>query len=286
LKNFFFKLIGRIIRGIKSIYSITVYGIPYLTYRACYGNRSFDSMSSALLWMINVVKNEYPDFEIKHSTILEIGSGQFLSHPIALKILGAHQITSIDLFEQYNNKAAYLSLTNSGIARKVLSGSSLNKDTTEYISSIARQLKISKRLNIKGIKYLAPYDLMDNPFESTFDIVFSYTVLEHVPLKQIHPLLVSTIKSLKQGGVFFHYVDLEDHSCSNNNPFAFIDNRTWTDNDCQKRGNRIRIRDWEEIIKSLELTSSKIIPNNFRSSNIKFKNKTDQFCGFLFVGKK
>ena len=43
-------------------------------------------------------------------------------------------------------------------------------------------------LKTNCIKYLAPYDLIGNPFESIFDIVFSYTVLEHVPLKQIYPL--------------------------------------------------------------------------------------------------
>ena len=283
IKIFFIKLIEKI----KSIYTQLFYGLPYPTYKACLTNRSFDSMSFILYWMINKAKKVYPSLRLEGQRVLEIGSGQFFSHQIAFKLLGAYKITTIDIKRQFNNKAAYLSLTNNVMSRKIFSNldTSLDLDIYKLLNNFSKQIKSSKEINLPFIKYLAPYDITSNKLQKKFDIVFSYTVLEHILKKDIKIFLQSTIEVLLDGGFLIHYIDLEDHF-SPLNPFAFLNNDNWVENNSFTRGNRLRYREWESIIKSLDLSSFKIIPMNYRDSKKNLDMKSDYFCGILFVAKK
>ena len=269
----------------KTIYTRIFYGLPYGTYKACLTNRSFDSMSFILYWIFKKVKNVYPDLSLEGARILEIGSGQVFCHPIAFNLLGAKKITTIDIKKQFNNKAAYLSLKNNVMARKIFSDLNLNIDIYQLLKNLSKQIKSSKELNLPFIKYLAPFDITTNKIKDEFDIIFSYTVLEHIFKKDIKVFLKSTIDVLIAGGYLVHYIDLEDH-LSPSRPFSFLDIDNWDEKNAIHRGNRLRYREWESIIKSLNLSSYYLIPINFRDSTKVLKINSDYFCGILFIGKK
>ena len=93
-------------------------GIPLSTYKGALSNRSFDSMSSVLFWMIDGLEKKYSDFKIKGKKVVEIGSGVFFSHPLALKLLGSEKVFSFDLYKQYNKTAAKISFNQRIMSKK------------------------------------------------------------------------------------------------------------------------------------------------------------------------
>ena len=276
-------------KGLNLIFKF-LYKVNYSTYKATLSNRSFDSMSAVLIWMIQGIKKVYPDFYIANKEVLEIGSGQFLSHPLGLKVLGAKEVISVDLYKQFNQKAAMLSFQQNVMAKKIFSGEVNSADynlTMEQIQKSNLDLDLLEEL---GIKYLAPMNLLDYPKSEDAELVISYTTLEHVPPKDIPLLFEKSIELLKKDGIFCHFIDLEDHKDSDKKPFEFLKYSNWCDSDCFSRGNRLRPTDWEKIlnkIESIEYSFVYILERNKDLLPESIEKKVNNYAsGILLVGKK
>ena len=62
------------------------------------------------------------------------------------------------------------------------------------------------------IRYEAPLDLTKTPYSSgLFDLVYSHTVLEHVPAKDLLPLLVECKRVLRPDGIISCFIGYADH---------------------------------------------------------------------------
>ena len=286
MKSFFKK----ILRRLRDIYFKTYYGLTFPTYKAALTNRSFDSMSSILLWMIQSINTKYPNFNLNDKKVGEIGSGQFLSHPIGLKILGAREIISFDLYRQFSQKAASLSYSQQVMAKKFFSGYCNPSKYIKIMEEITKTNLNLNKLNEYGIHYLAPFDLQYYQDNDTFDLIISYTVLEHVPPRDITKLLTKSIKTLKIGGFFCHFIDLEDHKDSKNNPFEFLSIDKWNDSNCFSRGNKLRVNEWENIFNEIPNMEYEFVSILERSQELLprgIEKKLNNYAsGILVVGKK
>lgn len=284
------KLSNKIQRVIVNSYSTVFYGVPFLTYKATLTNRSFDSMSSALSWMLHSIQKKYPDFKLDGKCVAEIGSGKFLSHAVGLKILGAKEVVSFDLNRQFDRKAAILSYDQQVMAKKIFSALVPSSIYSKKMDVIKKSNFDLVKLEKYGIKYLAPFDLHDYDKNGNFDLIISYTVLEHVPPAAISELLVKSIDTLKNGAFFCHFIDLEDHKDSQDNPFEFLRVDKWTDTDCFHRGNRLRLKDWEDIFYGIDdieyefvsvlVRDGDLLPNGIDKELSNFAS------GILAVGQK
>ncbi len=273
---------------INKIFSILFQGVSIDNYKGSISHRSFDSMSSALLWMVNGVQSKYPEMSIKDKQVLEIGSGKFLSHPLAIKVLGADKIVSIDLHRQFNQKLAYLSYCQQIMAKKFFSGYIEPVKYLKTMDSIKNTNLDLGKLKKMGIVYLAPLDLHDYHKNESIDLIISYTVLEHVPPRDISGLLNKSVEILKDGGYFCHFIDLEDHK-NPNKPFEFLKYDDWSDADCMSRGNRLRLNDWRAIFNDLNVEyefisilqrSESLLPKGIK------KELSNYTSGILVVGRK
>lgn len=286
MKNFFLKSIKKFI----NIFFKLVYGYSFDTYKAALSNRSIDSMSSVLLWMISFVKKKYPKFSLENKHVGEIGTGKFLSHPIGLIFLGANKVTTFDLFRQYNKKAAKLSYQQQFMTKKIFSAFTSSEKYSKLIEQIGNSGFELSKLSKFGINYLAPYDINLYNKENSFDFILSYTMLEHLPPKDIHKLLSKSINALKKGAHFCHFIDLEDHKDPKNNPFGFLINEEWSDLDCYVRGNRLRLNDWKIIFDKMDNIEYEFVSTLQRNKELLPKevpNKINKhISGILVVGRK
>jgi hypothetical protein len=105
-----------------------------------------------------------------------------------------------------------------------------------------------------GVEYIAPFDLAKEPLNIKADFVFSKSVLEHVPINDVLPLLRNVVSDLSPDGKMFHLIHLEDHKDSNNEPFAFLSEpeSTYSKEMQSSRGNRIRRSHWEKIFANID----------------------------------
>lgn len=156
-------------------------------------HRTFDGMASMFGWMFGVsgVKN------IIGMDFLEIGTGQYINHPVAALVCGASKAVTYDVKD--NRVENYLeSLDNVVLANRLLphpSHSTL-KENLKNIKGIAKRVEFTTTL---------PDDL--------FDMIFSYSTLEHVPENEIDGLLLYIRKHSKNHGL--HYIDLNDPQRNN-----------------------------------------------------------------------
>ncbi len=267
-----------------------LYKINYSTYKATLSNRSFDSMSAVLLWMVQGVKKEYPDFRLTNKNVLEVGSGQFLSHPLGLKILGAREVISIDLFRQFNQKAAMLSFQQNVMAKKIFCGEVHSGDYNQAIQQIQKSNLDLGLLEDIGIKYIAPMKLLDYSNHEDFELVISYTTLEHIPPNDIPLLFEKSVELLKKDGVFCHFIDLEDHKDSEKNPFEFLQYSNWTNLNCFSRGNRMRPSEWKDLLDKIDNIEYKFTYVLERDKDLlpkSIEKISDNYAsGILLIGKK
>jgi SAM-dependent methyltransferase len=103
----------------------------------------------------------------------------------------------------------------------------------ELVADAAERLGIQPDLDGLGIRYLAPIDAMATGLPAgSFDLVTSTDTLEHVPRRQLAPLLRECRRLLRPDGVLTARIDYRDHYAYGDarlGPFAFLryDRRHW-----------------------------------------------------------
>jgi SAM-dependent methyltransferase len=152
------------------------------------------------------------------ATMVEIGSGWYPTLPLCFYLGGARRIHTYD-------KTRHLDLTlTRWLARHIrtaqlpLIASALDKRESELVEMLnAFEDGLDRTGSIAGatqgvIDYHAPADAMQTQLPSeSVDIVFSNSVLEHIPKNIIEGLFEEAMRILKPGGIVMHAVNCGDH---------------------------------------------------------------------------
>lgn len=212
-------------------------------------HRSFDAMSGLLGWMFALAKPEVRQLRLAGNA-LEIGTGQFMAHAACLYVCGFDRVLTVDRYRQLVVSYARASMENPVLARRFLAPWVSHDAFMDRWRRLHATGFSPDRLAAIGIEYRAPFDAGALADEAQrFDLVFSYTVLEHVPPADLPALLATTSRLLAPGGVALHFVDLEDHRDPRDAPFAFLSPASsWDAAQCGERGNRLRLTDWRRLL--------------------------------------
>lgn len=147
----------------------------------------------------------YCQRSIADAHILEIGGGRDLCMPLAFHLLGANHLVVTDLYRQ-------LKLD---LLQNIFQRLSEQKEFTQKWkrSFPFRYIATLEALEQLGISYVAPVDILGtNCFqEKSFDLIYSFSTLEHLPQEELLPLFQKFYFLLKTDGVMIHTVNLEDH---------------------------------------------------------------------------
>ena len=106
-----------------------------------------------------------------------------------------------------------------------------------------------------GIEYKAPFDFFKDELYTKVDFIYSNSVLEHVPIKDVSKLIEKLNNLLSDDGFMIHCIHLEDHKVKKKTPFDFysIPSNSFLEKDQNDRGNRLRKNQWISILKSLNI---------------------------------
>ncbi|BAZ29338.1 hypothetical protein NIES4074_17810 [Cylindrospermum sp. NIES-4074] len=204
-------------------------------------------------------------YVLRNKVCLEVGSGWLLTHTLVFYLLGARRIYATDIEPllqcQYISKAVSQSVNWS------ILDSLSNFEDRHLIKSRLDNLLSVKRFSIQtlrnfGIEYISPVDLSQKlPIEENLDFIFSKSVLEHVPVADIIPMLENLERELSEEGFMFHLIHLTDHRDLENNPFNFL---VYSPEDYSRElqtrwGNRIRRSQWQEIFSNLKTLDFKFV---------------------------
>jgi len=212
-------------------------------------HRSLDSMSAIMHWLFSLAEHEFGEIQFAMNHALEIGTGQFMSHAICMYLCGFERIVTLDKYRQLDRTAMRESISNATLTRRYISKYQSNDNVNRRLMRIQKSDLGSEFFKEIGIEYRAPYDLTtSSEFNNSQDLVFSYTVLEHVPPSELNSLIAASVQTCKENGLIIHFVDLEDHKDALKRPFDFLSaNGAWEEEMAYSRGNRIRYSRWREM---------------------------------------
>lgn len=202
-------------------------------------------------------------YPLRNKTTLEIGSGWVLSHSLVFWLLGAKKCIATDL-EILAKPGSLKYAVNEAVASIVcdilapFEDHEVLRDRMNILKNTDFTFDSLKKLNIH---YNAPVDLAKNRFPEKVDFVFSNSVLEHVPVTDIQPLLEHLSESLNTGGIMINRIHLEDHKDTYNHPFDFFiyPSDQYDRNFQTARGNRLRESEWIRVFDKVKALNTSIL---------------------------
>jgi len=226
---------------------------------------------------------------LEDKVCLEVGAGRVLSHALVCYLLGARRVIATDVAPLARPEIIRLAVHRS-IA-------SLSRDLLAPFSDHARVRKRFDRLlsiptfsfgvlEDLGIEYRCPVDYAAERLPFPIDFIYSWSVLEHVPVDDLPGLLRNLSEGLSRGGAMIHAIHLEDHKDSAGSPFEFLGmaESRFTRGLQTTRGNRVRASEWERMFHDLEGSNTSIIYKYAREDkvlpesidrSIRFRGETD-----------
>lgn len=140
------------------------------------------------------------DYKIGTTTVLEVGTGWIPTIPHMLKACGAKRIilTDVDRLSDPNTFRYARDLVEKSL------------DSLVDVSGVDQELLRANlsRLNVE--EFRCPPRLDELP-SNAVDLVYSRTVLEHIPEIVLRELLVEWRRLLRPGGFCIHFIDNSDH---------------------------------------------------------------------------
>lgn len=165
--------------------------------------------------------------------IMEIGSGWYPTLPLCFTLAGARACHTFDISRLMNESMAFRVL---GILERYLDViAEKSRRPLEAVQQTYQRLRqantLSQLLAFAQIHYHAPADASNVPSLSaeSMDLVYSNSVLEHVPAAVIGALMREAWRLLRKDGLAVHAVACNDHYAHFDKSISFINFLQFTD---------------------------------------------------------
>jgi len=212
-------------------------------------------------WVVLAGQLKELGIPIAGAEMLEVGTGWFPVFPLCFALAGSRLCHTFDLHRHLNPR-----LTLRAIARLAehvpriadATGSRIHDVMSRY-EQLRRADTPEAALSSVGIRYCAPADASRTQLPAqSIDVLFSNSVLEHVPPDAIAQMFVEARRVLKNTGVSIHSVNCGDHYAYFDRSITFINylqysERQWRfwNNDMLYQ-NRLRPSDFLELARAAE----------------------------------
>ncbi|MBX3210656.1 MAG: class I SAM-dependent methyltransferase [Labilithrix sp.] len=209
------KVLGRVPGGARVHHLLQRYGGGLAKFGAECDTRVED-------WRLMVGHLRTSKLPIAGARLVEIGTGWYPTLPVCLWLGGAERVHTFDLNRHVREEAtralvAHLEKHVGTIAEASgLAASDVEARRRELQRALERGASIASATD-GAIDYRAPADAAKTSLaDGSIDVVFSSSVLEHIPGPVIEDCFREAQRILRPGGVVFHSVNCGDH-------YAYID---------------------------------------------------------------
>lgn len=173
-------------------------------------------------WQIMVGHLRTAGVVIADTRFFEIGTGWYPTFPLALYLAGARRIVTYDLTRHLSSeltRAAVQELEKFLPVIAEASGADPGEVTQRH-GQLTQALAHGATVDVAtegAIRYAAPADATRTELpDAAVDVVFSNSVLEHVPPDAIAAMYRESLRILAPNGLMFHSVNCGDH-------YAYVD---------------------------------------------------------------
>lgn len=195
-------------------------------------------------------------------TTMEIGTGPVPLLPLLCWLLGQKSSQTYDIVRMLNDSLTLKAAAQLCTVCETPEGVDViprQRLMPERLAHLRERLRFEKSalplLGDCNIEYVAPADAAATSIESdSVDLVYSNTVLEHVPLEEIRRLFCEAHRVLRPGGFMLHLIDPSDHfahsdgSISGINFLQFSEMEFRKYNTCFLYQNRLRASAYRRLV--------------------------------------
>jgi SAM-dependent methyltransferase len=174
--------------------------------------------------------------------ILEIGTGWFPTLPVCFYLAGARSCHTFDLHSNLNWQMTRRMLRRLEVHLAAIAAASRRDlaSVTEAYQRLLQANSIEVFLEQSNIRYHAPADATQTGFEAgSVDVVFSNSVLEHVPAEVIRGLMRESRRILRPGGVAMHCANCGDHYAYFDKSITMLNYLTYTQREWERWNNEL-----------------------------------------------
>lgn len=157
---------------------------------------------------------------IEGKRTLEIGTGPIPVLPLLFWLSGHEECTTFDISKLLKPELVIEAARQLALLPSAAHGQwQSNKIASDYEAKrrmlgklLEDRANASYLLKCCHIEYKAPVDFsQSNLSPESIDIVYSNTVLEHIPEQELHRVFAEAFRLLRPGGCMLHIIDLSDH---------------------------------------------------------------------------
>lgn len=198
--------------------------LHYILQRRYGGLRNFDTECDIKVedWRLMMGHLNSVGIALPGARLLEMGTGWYPTFPFCLFLGGAARVDTVDLKPHLRTDLTRMCAARLGAHTSVIADSSGCRESDVAARQRALVVALDRGASIESatdgvVIYRAPCDASNTELKgATLDVVFSNSVLEHVPGPVIEACLVESRRILRSRGVIFHSVNCGDH-------YAYVD---------------------------------------------------------------
>jgi hypothetical protein len=172
-------------------------------------------------WRLSMRYLQQVGFEWDGANLIEIGTGWYPTLPICFSLVGARRVLTYDISRHMNTGLTFrmIAALEPHLDSIAEAGGACREDIRARHHEFLQAKDLNALLERARVEYCAPADTRatGSPAGSA-DLVYSNSVLEHVPKQIIRSLMDEIMRMLRPGGLTLHNVGCNDH-------YAFVDRR-------------------------------------------------------------
>ena len=185
------------------------------------GMRDFDGSVAGKVgdWATSMGYLSDVNFRVHGTRLMEVGTGWYPALPLCFVLAGTGSIATFDIVRLLGETVTFRLLEDLEKHVPRIADLAGENSATVYarLLELRRSKNLSELLSKSRIEYFAPADGCATGLEpDSIDLIYSNSVLEHVPPEVIRGLMKEGFRVLKPGGLAMHNVGCNDH-------YAFFD---------------------------------------------------------------
>jgi SAM-dependent methyltransferase len=165
-------------------------------------------------WLVLIGNMQELGVRPQNLDYVEVGTGRYPALPICYWLAGARSCRTFDVIRHLNHKMTFRMLRRlENHLPAIAEGSFRPLAEVQSAYALLCNAKTTEQLlRAARIEYLAPHDAAASGLpDASVDVVFSNSVLEHVPTDAILRIMRETRRILSKGGLAIHSANCGDH---------------------------------------------------------------------------
>jgi SAM-dependent methyltransferase len=194
-------------------------------------------------WRLSLSYLRDCEFDVRGSTLFEVGTGWYPTLPICFSLAGARRIITYDVVRHIDTDLTFRMIAAleshlESIAEAC--GTSVDEVHDRYLELLQAE-DIDALLKRARVEYCAPTDARATKLApDSVDLVYSNSVMEHVPKDLIRDLMSESRRILRPGGLALHNVACNDHYAHLDPRISFANYLRYSESQWRKWNNSLQ----------------------------------------------